>query len=138
MGRFMGVTHWQEGFTFNEVLVAMNIIVIAVLGYSLSSVGVIRGQTANDNFTVAVHLAQDKIEQLKAQSTLANDNRCPGAGDRGISASGAPPGIFDRCWTIADSSLGANLKQIDVTVSWRDYQSQAVSLSTLAFVGGNP
>jgi len=39
------------------------------LGYSLSSVSVIRDQTANDNLTIAMHLAQDKIEQLKTNRT---------------------------------------------------------------------
>ena len=57
----------QTGFTFNEVLVAINVIVIAILGYSLSTVGVIRGNLTNDNTTVAINLAQDKMEQLKAQ-----------------------------------------------------------------------
>ncbi len=126
----------QAGFTFNEVLVALNISVIAVLGYSVSSVNVIRGQTANDNFTVALHLAQDKIEQLKSQTDLTNDDRCPQSGERGISAIGASGGIFDRCWKISDSSLGADLKQVDVTVSWRDYQWREVSLSTLVFSSG--
>lgn len=132
----MNTTKRQEGFTFNEVLVAMNIIVVAVMGYSLSSVSVIRGQTANDNFTIAMHLAQDKIEQLKTQTNPPNDDRCPGAGERGISALAAGGGIFDRCWRIADSSLGTKLKQIDVTVAWRDYQSREVTLSTLVFTGG--
>ena len=50
----------QTGFTFNEVLVAINVIVIAILGYSLSTVGVIRGNLTNDSMTVAVNLAQDK------------------------------------------------------------------------------
>ncbi len=46
----------QNGFTFNEVLVAINVIVIAVLGYSLSTVGVIRGNLTNDNTTVGDQL----------------------------------------------------------------------------------
>jgi Tfp pilus assembly protein PilV len=125
----------KEGFTLNEVLVAMNIVVVAVLSYSLSSVGLIRGQAVNDHFTVALHLAQDKLEQLKAESDLANDNRCPAAGDHGLSATGATGGIFERCWKIADSSLGANLKQVDVIVSWRDYDGHEITLSTLIFAG---
>jgi len=132
----VNTTRRQAGYTFNEVLVALNISVIAVLGHSVSSVNVIRGQTANDNFTVALHLAQDKIEQLKSQTDLTDDDRCPQSGDRGMSAAGAPGGIFDRCWKITDSSLGADLKQVDVTVSWRDYQPREVTLSTLFFSGG--
>src|SRR5437867_12509558 len=81
MAELSNLLRRQSGLTFNEVLVAMNIIVIAIMGYSLSTAGVIRGQTANDNFTIALHLAQDKIEQLKAQVNLVNDNRCPSTGD---------------------------------------------------------
>jgi type II secretory pathway pseudopilin PulG len=132
----MHATKRQEGFTFNEVLVAMNVTVIAILGYSLSSVGVIRDQTANNNFTVAIHLAQDKMEQLKSQSNPPNENRCPESGERSISAVAAPGGIFNRCWRIADSPLGSSLKQIDVTVSWRDYDARVVTLSTLVFIDG--
>src|SRR4249920_1421850 len=120
------VSKCQTGFTFNEVLVAINVIVIAILGYSLSTVGVIRGNMANDNTTVAINLAQDKMEQLKAQSKLVNDDRCPSAGDRAITATGALNGIFDRCWRIVDSPLGPHLKQIDITVSWRDPENREI------------
>jgi len=92
--RFVG--KHQTGFTFNEVLVAINVIVIAVLGYSLSTVGVIRGNMTNDNTTVAINLAQDKMEQLKAQSKLVNDDRCPSSGDLAITAIGTPGGIFEH------------------------------------------
>jgi len=134
----MDITERQAGFTFNEVLVAMNLIIIAVLGYSLSSVSVIRDQAVNDNSTIAIHLAQDKVEQLKTQSNPPNENRCPESGERGISATAAPGGIFDRCWRIIDSVLGSNLKQIDVTVSWRDYQPREITVSTLVFIDGGP
>jgi Tfp pilus assembly protein PilV len=123
----------QTGFTLNEVLVSINVIVIAVLGYSLSTVGVIRGNMTNDNTTVAINLAQDKLEQLKAQKKLVNDDRCPGSGDQGITAAGTADGIFDRCWTIVDSPLGLRLKQIDVRVSWREQEHREIVVSTLAY-----
>jgi Tfp pilus assembly protein PilV len=124
----------QAGFTFNEVLAALGLIVFVVLAYSLSSIGVIRDQTISDKLTAAIHLAQDKMEQLQANRNLTNDDRCPGAGDRAISATGAAGGIFDRCWRIADSPLGSHLKQVDVTVSWRDYENRKVSITSLVFV----
>ena len=127
----------QEGFTFNEVLAAMGLIVVALLGYSLSSVSVIRDQTANDNLTIAIHLAQDKVEQLKTQPNPLNENRCAESGERGISALATPGGIFDRCWSVVDSWLGSSLKQIDVTVAWRDYQPREITLSTLVFTDGD-
>jgi type II secretory pathway pseudopilin PulG len=125
----------QAGFTFNELLVAMNIVAVAVLGYSLSSIEIIRRQTISDNSTVAIHLAQDKIEEMHAQNHPADINLCPNGGDRGMSAKSGVPGIFDRCWSVASSPLGANLKQIDVKVSWRDHEMHEVSLSTLIFTG---
>lgn len=125
----------QQGFTFNEVLVAMSLVVVAVLGYFLSTLGVIRGNTSSDNYTVAVNLAHDKMEELKALAKLINEDRCPGLGDRGIAAVVAVGGIFDRCWKVMDSPLGTNLKQIDVIVSWRDYENHEVTLSTLVYTG---
>jgi Tfp pilus assembly protein PilV len=125
----------QNGFTFNELLVAMNLTAVAVLGYSLSSVDVVRRETISDHSTVAIHLAQDKLEELQAQSHPADINLCPDDGDHSIAAKSNVSGIFDRCWSIAPSPLGSDLKQIEVTVSWRDYQLHQTKLSTLRFVG---
>jgi prepilin-type N-terminal cleavage/methylation domain-containing protein len=125
----------QSGFTFNELLVSMAIVVLAIMGYSLGSVGVIRQQTVSGNSTIAMHLAQDKIEELQARRILTDIDVCPGGGDQGISANGSAPGPFDRCWRIAPSALGILLREVDVTVSWRDYETHQVTLSTLAFRG---
>ncbi len=123
-----------NGFTFNELLVAMSIMVMAVLGLSVTIVGVIRGNKGNDNFAAAVNLAHDKMEELKASKDLIIDDRCPGAGDTGITGLGAPGGMFDRCWRISPSALGTRLKQVDVRVSWREGESHEVTLSSLMFV----
>ena len=125
----------QGGFTFNELLVAMNIVAVAVLGYSLSSIDVIRRQMISGNSTVAIHLAQDKIEELQARKNLTDGNLCPGGGDHGLAANGGTPGIYDRCWRISASALGTKLKQIDVTVSWRDSAANLITLSTLVYTG---
>lgn len=125
----------EAGFTFNEVLAAMGIVVFAVMGYSLSSVNVTQMQTISNNSTVAIHLAQDKLEELQTRRTLADADVCPGGGDRLISAKAGVAGIFDRCWRIALSPLGASLKQIDVIVSWRDFEARQITLSTLLFTG---
>lgn len=124
----------QTGFTLNEILAAMSLIVIVVLAYSISSIGVIRDQTISEKLTAAIQLAQDKMEQLQVTTNLTNDNRCPSAGDRGITATGSGGGIFDRCWKVADSPLGTHLKQVEVTVTWQDYEYREVSLSSLVFV----
>jgi Tfp pilus assembly protein PilV len=127
---------WSEtGFTFNEVLLAMSVIVIAVLGYSAGTGNVIRWNSTSRDYTVAVNLAQDKLEQLKAQRNWIDVNNCPTAGDRNIAASGEPGGIYNRCWIVSDSPLGADLKQITVTVSWQDLESRELTLTTLVYSG---
>jgi Tfp pilus assembly protein PilV len=130
-----GKTCSESGFTFNEVLLAMNVIVIAVLGYSAGTGNLIRWNSANRDYTVAINLAQDKLEQLKAQKKWTDVNNCPTAGDRDLAATGEPGGIYTRCWIISNSPLGAELKQITVTVSWPDRESREVTLTTLVYSG---
>jgi len=127
----------QDGFTLNEILISIALIAIGILGFSLNTVGVIQGNQISGNVTIATNLAQDKMEQLKAQSSLSNEDRCSSnSGDQKINATGGSGGIFDRCWIISDSSLGSGLKEITVRVSWTDYLvSRSVTLVTLVFTG---
>ena len=123
----------QLGYTFNEILVAMAITGIGVLGYAATTTSVFRGNHASANYTVAVNLAQDKMEELQGRAGLGNENRCPGAGENGLNAMRVPEGIYDRCWRITDSPLGTNLKQIEVVVAWRDAEPRSVALATLVY-----
>jgi hypothetical protein len=126
----------QDGFTFNELLVAMTIVVFAVMNYSLSSVNVIRRQVISDHSTVAMYLAKDKIEELQARRPLTDIDLCPGGGDHNLSAKTGVAGIFERCWTVKTSELAADLKHIEVIVFWRDHEHHEVRLATLAFNEG--
>ena len=106
---------------------------IGVLGFAATTVSVIRGNYASSNYTVAVNLAQDKMEQLRGRAGISNENRCPAAGENGLTVAGGAGGIYDRCWRISDSPLGMNLKQIEVTVAWRDTEPRSVTLATLVY-----
>lgn len=123
----------ETGFTLNEVLVTMGLVVLGVLGHSVSTISVMRGNSTNTEYSVAVNLAQDKIEQLKSLTTLDETDNCPASGDVGISATGLSGGIYNRCWEVAASELGDKLKQINVTVSWRDHEDRSVHLTTLVY-----
>jgi Tfp pilus assembly protein PilV len=120
----------EHGFTFNEILVAMVVTGVAVLGYAATTITVIRGNRTSENYTAAVNLAQDKMEQLRGPPIL-NEIHCPG--DTGINARGASGGIFSRCWKTGDSTLGGSLKQIEVSVTWYDTEARAVTLTTLVY-----
>lgn len=133
--RLLAPSRSAGGYTFNEVLLAMSLIVIGVLGYSVGTGNLIRWNSASRDYTVAVNLAQDKLEQIKAQKNWTDVNNCPTAGDVEIAASGEPGGQYNRCWVIADSPLGSELKEITVTVSWRAQESREVTLTTLVYTG---
>ena len=135
MIRFPIYRNNQRGFTLNELLVAMAIGATFVMSAALNTASMFRHQAVNSNATIALQLAQDKLEELQVRRNLTDENRCPDAGDIGLSASGATGGRFDRCWRIQPSPLGANLKQVDVTVTWRDLQPREVTLSTLVYSG---
>lgn len=125
----------QAGFTFNEVLAAMAIVLFAVMSYSLATITLTRRQLISDNSTVAINLAQDKLEELQAQRPLAESDLCLAGGDQGLSAKSGVTGIFQRCWKIAGSPLGVDLKQVEVVVSWRDHEPHKVTLTTLVYTG---
>jgi len=136
----------EDGFTLNEILISIALIAIGVIGFSVNTVGVIQGNFISANVTIATNLAQAKMEELKAQTSFTNTDKydstgssnCTGSAsgsDNNITATGDSGGIYDRCWRITDSSLGTGLKQMDVTVSWRDYISRSVTLSTLVYTG---
>jgi hypothetical protein len=125
----------DDGFTFNELLVTIGLVTFVVVSTSVTSLHLIRRQVVSDNATVAINLAQDKMEELQAHRPLADVNLCPDGGDRGLSAKRGVAGVFNRCWRIAPSNLAAGLKQIDVTVAWRDHEVHETTLTTLTFVG---
>jgi len=130
----------EDGFTLNEILVSIALIAIGVIGFSVNTIGVIQGNFISSNVTVATSLAQDKMEQLKV-TTLPT---CPtattaGCFDGPLNSQGttsSPGNIYNRSWVVTDrADLGTSLKEIDITVSWRDYISRSVTLSTLVYTG---
>ena len=129
----MSLLKRQNGFTFNELLVAMGLSFVALLSYAFTSAGVFRDQKAIDNLTIAMHLAEDKIEELMAPKNIAIVDNCPNGGNAGIGSNGMTPGIFNRCWTVTVSAAATALKRIDVTVAWQDHKAQSFRLSTLVY-----
>ena len=122
----------REGFTLIENLVAIVLIATGILGFSINTIGVIRGNYISHNVTIATNLAQDKMEELLGKSPLSNITDSPDPNNP-ITETGATNGRFDRTWTVSDSALGAGLKAVTVWVRWSDYKDREVELSTLVF-----
>jgi type IV pilus assembly protein PilV len=104
----------QDGFTLMEVMIAMLITAIAVIGI----VALFMTQTSASSFsrhqTEATALAEDKIEQLRtlgpAVSQTGSDTNLDERGSAGS-------GIYHRDWT---ETAGTNYADMTVTVTWSE------------------
>ncbi len=110
------------GFTLIEVLVAMSIFSIAVLGLAVGSTSVMRANQTSYFTTIATNLAQDKLEELKSR-TAANITS-------GNDTQPVNNVTFTLNWTVTSGSPVAGVKRIDVTVSWDDYTSHNLTISS--------
>jgi len=112
----------NKGFTLIEVLVAMVILSIGLLGTAALITGIIRGNQVSNRITVATTLAQDKMEDIKSfsYSNAVSETRAflPFPDDQ-----------YERQVTVVDDSPAADMKTVTVTVYWQS--SKSVSLKTI-------
>ena len=82
-----------------------------------------RGANQTSYFsTIAVSLAQDKLEELKANpASLGNGGPVTDTTD-GV--------VFTRNWTVTPNSPVAGVSRVDVQVDWTDYITHTVSISS--------
>ena len=122
MNRSRAIGFNQSGFTLIEVLVAISIFTVAILGVAMSTQSVIRANQTSYFTTIATNLAQDKMEELKANPASL--------------ASGGPitdvfSGVtFTRTWTVTPDLPVDAVTQIDVTVIWTAYGNRTITVSS--------
>ena len=105
----------NAGFTLIEVLVSVGIFAVAVLGVAMGAKMVIQNNQNNYFTTIAVGLAQDKLEDLKSNPT--------GLASGGPLTDTVDGETFTRNWTVTSSSPVSGVTRIDVTVTWSAYGS---------------
>ena len=131
-----------KGFTLIEILVALTLMAMAIMSFSLTTMGISRGHASSRNLTAAIHLAQDKLEQIQALPLAAPV--CPSAKlpacsgiDDGLNSLGTtePPGLrYQRAWRLLPETPEPGLVKAEVTVSWTERQvSHEFVLSTLLY-----
>ena len=120
----------QRGFTLIEVLIAVFLLVVALIGAASVTTSVIKSNFLSRTLTTATTLAKDKMEELKATAytalpagTVTDYSR----GDGTVQAS-STGSYYTRSW----SAPGTNTKTITVTVTWptnRTVQLQTIRAS---------
>lgn len=112
----------DAGFTLIEVLIAMVIFAVGILGVGKMVLVSINGNQIAGKYTEGSSLATSQVENIIATAydgaTLAN-------GTTGT----VTQGIYTVNWTITDSVPIPNVKNISMTVTW-GLKGQAKSFTT--------
>jgi type IV pilus assembly protein PilV len=99
----------SKGFTLVEILFALTIFALGILGVASMQVAAMAGSSKAAGDTEAATWAVDKMEEL--MSTDYDD----------ITSSGSPTtqGRYTVSWTVASDSPFADTKTVSVSVTWR-------------------
>ncbi|MBT6716551.1 MAG: prepilin-type N-terminal cleavage/methylation domain-containing protein [Nitrospina sp.] len=138
----------NSGLTLIEVILAVALASIGLLAYGVLSGAVIERNAVSKKSSVAVTLAQDKIEELKELGTRvilsdadaldspvydsSTQSWTATAGGEAIDSQGVSGGtdaIYTRTWSITPISGADYFTNVGVTVSW-DNAGRSVSLNT--------
>ena len=123
--KMIRVAQGKKGFSLLELLIALIILSVGLLGAAEMQVNSVSGNAFPNNLTVATGLAQSRIEELKK---LPNSDAALSVGDHD---EGLLPGtaIFSRSTNVND--LSPEVKQVTVTVRWTDKSQHTITLSTM-------
>jgi len=145
-----GLKH-QSGFTLVEVLVGITILTIGLLGVAKMQISAIQGNYMSSSTSVALALAQEKMEELMVLSYTHDDLKDLNTGNNTAAVNLMPitsttdfdhdetvtttaQGTFRRIWNIADHPLSGEdvptMKSINIIVTWDNGKHQ-VSLFCL-------
>lgn len=127
------ITKNQQGFTLIEVVVALTVVAIGIMGLSIIFPSTTRDVGKSGVTTKALQMAQEKLEDLH---TLAYDD--PDLDATYVHDDIANPinGVFDRTWTVYEDQPIAGCKKVIVKIAWYTYSQDSVSLwAVLASAG---
>ncbi|MBN2374366.1 prepilin-type N-terminal cleavage/methylation domain-containing protein [bacterium] len=135
-----------NGFTFIELLTSMVILVIGILGICGLHYAALSGNKTANQITLAVTLAEQKIEELKrlgyANSELSDTDGVKTDVDINIKQNPAlftdpdhgndsPVPGMTRVWNIADDTPSPGLKTLTVIVGWEEKRWHYMPTTTI-------
>ena len=118
----------QKGFTLLEVMIAVFLLAVAIMGAASLTTSVIKGNSFSQTLTTATTLAKDKMEELKATdyTALPSGTVTDYAKADGTVQPSATGSYYSRQWTAPGTT---NTKTITVTVTWPT--NRTVELKTI-------
>jgi type IV pilus assembly protein PilV len=122
----MTILGQKSGFTLMEVLVAMLLLTIGLLGVANLTIGVIKGNSYSKNVTTATVVAQQQIEQAQR---IGYTNANSLAGTATVSMGGMS---FTRTTSVTDSSPAANMKTVTVSAAWTPGNNSVILNTTIS------
>ncbi len=132
-GRIIGIARRrpQGGFTLIEILLAMVIFTTSFLAMAAGATTVMKSNHGSYNNTIATTLAQDKLEELMAGTTLPN---CPAYTKTDAICFNKPTTssimTFDRYVRITANAPVAGVTRIEIKLDWNDHTGHSLTLSS--------
>ena len=110
-----------KGFTLLEMLIAMIILCVALLGLGQMMLLSIRGTSFGNKVTEATTFAQDKMEELRTVDwNNLEDGNDTIFGSQGIQ--------YRRRWTVAPAGT---MKTINLAINWNDGHDHSVQITSV-------
>lgn len=107
----------KKGFSMLEVLIAIVILSIAIMGLATLQSRGIRGNDLGNRTSQAVALAQDRLEDL---INTSRTQTISGGSESGIDETGGAGGVFSRNWTVQTGVPVTSADTIGITIGWND------------------
>ena len=128
--------HNQHGFTLIEMLIAIVVLAIGMVGMARMTVSTVSVHTATERLARASALLQDSMERIK-QAGYGGATPGTVTENYGSLSSYSTYGgttfnysIYKRVTSIVANTPATNMKTVTVTVSWQ-HDKQALSTSTI-------
>jgi type II secretory pathway pseudopilin PulG len=117
----------EGGFTVVEVLVAIIVLSVTLMALGPIMAGITRGNRFGQHVTSASARVQEKVEELKGKSYDSVVN----GSDNLLYPT------MTRTWTVVSEPVDGALKEVDVSVSWKEPGNKTKVVSVKTYIA-NP